>query len=127
MEKYTTEGTSLTPKINFDFTAGILEISGRCVPENSRQFFLPFFEVLNKYALSPKPLTKVVIELEYFNTSSSKEILDVFRVLMDIKEKGNTVNIFWRYEEEDEEMRETGVEYQLITDLKFEMVPVKDL
>ncbi len=127
MKKYTTEGTSLIPKINFDFEKGTLEITGRCVPENSREFFRPLFEALEIYGAAPAKITSVSIQLEYFNTSSSKEILDMFRVLKKIDKNGSPVTIFWRYDEEDEEMRETGIEYQIITELKFEMVGVKDM
>src|SRR5258708_2023425 len=119
MKKFTTIGTPLIPTINFDFDNGVLEITGRCVPENSREFFKPLFEALDTYAAVAKPVTNVSIQLEYFNTSSSKEILDVFRVLKKINANGSAVTIFWRYDEEDEEMRETGVEYQIITELKF--------
>jgi len=126
MKKFTTEGTPLTPTINFDFDSGSMEISGRCVPENSREFFKPLFEALHTYADSAKPVTNVGIQLEYFNTSSSKEILDVFRVLSGINEKGSKVIIFWRYDEEDEEMREAGMEYQIITGLTFNLVAVKE-
>lgn len=127
MKKYITEGTALIPTINFDFDKGVLEISGRCVPENSREFFKPLFEALDNYTEVAKPVTNVSIQLEYFNTSSSKEILDVFRVLAKINKNGSVVTIFWRYDEEDEEMRETGIEYQIITELSFEMVAVKDI
>src|SRR4051812_27887231 len=126
MKKFITEGSSLIPAINFDFDAGVLEITGRCVPENSREFFKPLFEALNEYAANAKPVTNVSIQLEYFNTSSSKEILDVFRVLAGIRKKGGEVTIFWKYDEEDEEMRETGMEYQIITELPFELVAVKE-
>ncbi len=127
MKKFTTLGTPLIPTINFDFDKGVLEITGRCVPENSREFFKPLFEALETYSAIAKPVTDVSIQLEYFNTSSSKEILDVFRALKKIQHNGSTVTIFWRYDEEDEEMRETGVEYQIITELNFKMVAVKDL
>ncbi|MGZ3867407.1 MAG: DUF1987 domain-containing protein, partial [Bacteroidia bacterium] len=81
MEKFSIEGTPKTPTINFDLGSGFLEIKGRSIPENSIEFYKPLVDNLEKYADSPKPTTNVNIQLEYFNTSSSKCILDVFKKL----------------------------------------------
>jgi hypothetical protein len=79
MEKYAIEGTPKTPTISFDIQAGVLEIKGRSIPENSIEFYKPLVDALDKYSTAAKPATTVNIQLEYFNTSSSKCILDVFQ------------------------------------------------
>lgn len=79
MEKYSIDGTPKTPTISFDLGSGVLEIKGRSIPENSIEFYKPLVDALDKYAGSPKSATNVNIQLEYFNTSSSKCILDVFK------------------------------------------------
>ena len=81
MEKYSIEGTPKTPSINFDLNGGILEVKGRSIPENSIEFYKPLVDALDKYASAAKPATTVNVQLEYFNTSSSKCILDVFKKL----------------------------------------------
>ena len=41
MDKISIEGTPKTPGIKLDPEAGIIEISGRSIPENSIEFYKP--------------------------------------------------------------------------------------
>ena len=108
-----------TPHIQLDET-GNFEIKGKSIPENSVEFYKPVFEWLDKYASKPSPTTKVLVELEYFNTSSSKCILDIFRKLELIHNSGKSkVAISWMYDEDDEDMMETGEDYQTIVKVPF--------
>ena len=111
MDKITIEGTSKTPTIIFDAEAGLLELKGRSIPENSIEFYKPVVESLDKYSQEPKDKTSVNIQLEYFNTSSSKCILDLFKKLESIHKTGKDVVINWFYEEDDEDMLEAGEDY----------------
>ena len=126
MEKFTLDGTPKTPTINFDLGSGVLEIKGRSIPENSIEFYKPLVDNLEKYGLSPKPTTTVNVQLEYFNTSSSKCILDVFKKLEAIHKGGSSVTINWHYEEDDEDMLEAGEDYQAIISVPFKMVQVAE-
>jgi hypothetical protein len=126
MEKYSIDGTPKTPTISFDLASGVLEIKGRSIPENSIEFYKPLVDALDKYAGSPKSATNVNIQLEYFNTSSSKCILDVFKKLENINKNGSAVTINWHYEEDDEDMLEAGEDYQAIINVPFKMVQVSE-
>ncbi|MFW5978872.1 MAG: DUF1987 domain-containing protein, partial [Bacteroidia bacterium] len=101
MESISLEGTTKTPTINLDPKKGTIEIKGRSIPENSIEFYRPIVEWLEEYANSPKKKTTVNVQLEYFNTSSSKCILDIFKKLESIKKARNEVIINWYYEEDD--------------------------
>ena len=79
METIIIEGTPKTPSVNFDSTSGILHLKGRSIPENSIEFYKPLVEWLDAYSGKPQPKTAVNIQLEYFNTSSSKCLLDLFK------------------------------------------------
>jgi hypothetical protein len=124
MDKITIEGTSKTPTIIFDSEAGLLELKGRSIPENSIEFYKPVVESLDKYSQEPKDKTSVNIQLEYFNTSSSKCILDLFKKLESIHKTGKDVVINWFYEEDDEDMLEAGEDYQAIIKVPFKMIEV---
>ncbi|MFZ9848323.1 MAG: DUF1987 domain-containing protein [Flavobacteriales bacterium] len=124
MDKITIEGTSKTPTIIFDSEAGLLELKGRSIPENSIEFYKPVVESLDKYSHEPKDKTSVNIQLEYFNTSSSKCILDLFKKLESIHKTGKDVVINWFYEEDDEDMLEAGEDYQAIIKVPFKMIEV---
>jgi hypothetical protein len=126
MEKFSIDGTPKTPSISFDLASGVLEIKGRSIPENSIEFYKPLVDSLEKYASSPKSATNVNIQLEYFNTSSSKCILDVFKKLEAIHKGGSAVTINWHYEEDDEDMLEAGEDYQAIISVPFKMVQIEE-
>ena len=126
MEKFSIDGTPKTPTISFDLASGVLEIKGRSIPENSIEFYKPLVDSLDKYATSPKGQTNVNIQLEYFNTSSSKCILDIFKKLESIHKGGSSVTINWHYEEDDEDMLEAGEDYQAIIGVPFKMVQIEE-
>jgi hypothetical protein len=126
MEPLTIEGTAKTPSVNFEAGQGTIEIKGRSIPENSIEFYKPLVDWLEEYSKSPTELTKVNIQLEYFNTSSSKCILDVFKKLEAIYKAKNEVIINWYYEEDDEDMLEAGEDYESIIRVPFKMIEIVD-
>ena len=126
MESLTIEGTPKTPNVKFDAELGSIEIKGRSIPENSIEFYKPLVDWLEDYSKTPASLTKVNIQLEYFNTSSSKCILDVFKKLEAIYKAKNEVIINWFYEEDDEDMLEAGEDYESIIRVPFKMIEIVD-
>jgi hypothetical protein len=126
MENLVIEGSPKTPTIKFNPEEGKLLIQGRSIPENSIDFYKPLVDALEEYAGNVKESTKVDIVLEYFNTSSSKCILDVFKKLERINEAGGGVAINWHYEEDDEDMLEAGEDYQAIINIPFKMVEIEE-
>ena len=126
METIIREGTPKTPYVKLDGEKGLIEIKGRSIPENSVEFYKPLIDWLDKYGNVPLEVTNVNIQLEYFNTSSSKCILDIFKKLELIYKKGSKVQINWYYEEDDEDMFEAGEDYQSIINIPFSMIEMED-
>ena len=126
METIIREGTPKTPYVRLDGENGLVEIKGRSIPENSVEFYKPLIDWLEKYGSEPLNETNVNIQLEYFNTSSSKCILDIFKRLELIHKKGNPVEINWYYEEDDEDMFEAGEDYQSIISIPFKMIEMEE-
>ena len=125
METIIREGTPKTPYVRIDGENGIIEIKGRSIPENSVEFYKPLIEWLDNYGNSPLDSTSVNVQLEYFNTSSSKCILDIFKKLELVFKKGSKVEINWYYEEDDEDMFEAGEDYQSIISIPFKMIEME--
>jgi len=119
MEIINLEGTEDTPKIILDKTNKIFEISGRSLPEDSSEFYQPVLEWLGEYGNDPLPETIFDFKLEYFNTASSKLILDVLTALEDIE----NAKIHWYFYEDDEDMEEAGEEFSELVDVEFELKP----
>lgn len=116
MEILNLEGTEDTPKIMLDKGNGIFEISGRSLPEDSAEFYQPVLEWINEYASAPNGETEFVFKLEYFNTASSKMILDVMYALEDI----DSIKISWYFHEDDEDMEEAGQEFAELVEIPFD-------
>jgi len=127
MDALTLEGSPKTPTVNFDAASGTIEIKGRSIPENSIEFYKPMVDWLDTYAESAEGNATVNIQLEYFNTSSSKCILDVFKKLEGIH-NGDKCEIIinWYYEEDDEDMLEAGEDYQAIINVPFKMIEIEE-
>ncbi len=121
------EGTPKTPHIDLDPNTGMLEIKGRSIPENSIDFYKPLIDWIDGYSRSPQSKTALHVQLEYFNTSSSKCILDVFKKLEAIRAAGNEVTILWHYEEDDEDMLEAGEDYAGIINVPFKMILIEEV
>jgi hypothetical protein len=121
------EGSSKTPFVNFDHETGLLELKGRSIPENSIDFYKPLIDWVDKYGRTPQQRTALHVQLEYFNTSSSKCILDLFKKLEAIRAAGNDVTVLWHYEEDDEDMLEAGEDYAGIINIPFKMMLIKEV
>lgn len=124
MENINLEGTPKTPTVDFNSASGELLIKGRSIPENSIEFYKPLIDWIENYSSASKPNTVLNVQLEYFNTSSSKCLLDVFKRLERIS---NPVAINWYYEEDDEDMLEAGEDYDAIIDIPFKMIEVEEI
>jgi hypothetical protein len=125
MENFYLESTPKTPRLSFNNDNGIFEVSGRSIPENSIEFYKPLLDWLDTYVKEAKAETKLIVKLEYFNTSSSKCLVEIFRKLEKLQ-KENKVVIQWFYDEEDEDMQESGEDFKEIIKIPIEMIVLKD-
>ncbi len=126
MEKVFIEPTRTTPLVNFDPDEGILEMKGRSSPENSIEFYQKVLDNLDEYAFSGGDQFTANIAFEYFNTSSSKCLFDVFKRLSKIEDSGKTITINWYYEEGDDDMMEAGEDYSDLLDLDFNFREIEE-
>jgi hypothetical protein len=122
MEILKIESTEDSPRIILDRESNILEISGRSLPEDVNTFYEPMMSWMEEYAKDPLDVTVFNFKLTYFNTASSKIILDILTRFEEMIEKGYKVMVRWHYQEEDEDMMDAGEEYSEMVDVPFEMV-----
>ena len=114
--------TEDTPGIRLDATNDVFEISGRSLPEDVVKFYKPILDWLDEYAESPNGKTVFNFRLSYFNTASSKIILDILLKLEGIHTNGKDIAIKWHYSSDDEDMMEAGEEYADIVDIPIDLV-----
>lgn len=109
---YSCVATGKTPAIRLNPGEGILEIAGCCIPENADRVFGPVFDAVEAYAAKPAARTSVRIALTYFNSSTAKQLLDLFKRLEDLHASGaSLVELEWRFAPGDLDMREAGEDY----------------
>lgn len=122
MNAFNYKGTDDTPSISLDAEQGKFEISGRSMPEDVASFYSPVMDWIDEYFQNPNSKTVFNFKLTYFNTASSKLILDIMVKLEDMQSNGNDISIKWHYPDIDEDMKEAGEEYAEMIEVPFEQI-----
>ena len=130
MEKLIIEPTANSPRIVLDSESRNFEFTGESRPENVRKFYLPILEWLEAYTAEQEKLQDdertfgllCQFNFEYFNSTSAKYILDIFKSLNAISALDIELEIKWLYEEDDEDMLEVGQEMSRMSKLSFEYI-----
>lgn len=111
-----------TPKVIFNAAEGVLSIEGKSFPPDVATFYERVVNWIEEYIDNPAEKTLLTLKLDYFNTASSKIILDILYKFEALHHKGAKVQVKWYYPDDDEDMQETGQEYSEIVDLPFEQI-----
>ena len=119
MEPLIIEETKSTPRIEFDQSKGIFQIRGKSLPEDVMHFYKPVLDWFQKYLENPNPTTILEIELEYFNTASSKIVFEIIKLLKVPSANGKDVKVHWRHNEDDEDNLEVGQDYASLVKVPF--------
>jgi hypothetical protein len=99
-------GTYLTPTVNFSAESGVCELKGESYHEDTFEFYNQLGSWVEKFiAEVKKPLT-LNINLTYFNTASSRGILDLLNIVKGYEDQGGKVVVNWYYNNWDEDMLE---------------------
>ena len=130
MEKLVIEPTFNSPSVILDPESNQFDFSGESRPENVRKFYLPILEWLDSFAKEQSEMRssarssslQVRFNFEYFNSTSAKYILDIFKALNVLNDLGIDILVKWLYEEDDEDMLEVGEEMSRMSKLEFEYI-----
>jgi len=112
-EEFHIPATKKTPEVYLNKKEGLLKISGRSMPIRANDFYFPVMRQLDEYLKTPNNRTKIDINLEYADSSSSKLLLAIIMRLRKLKEN-RELEILWCYSEDDHDMKELG---KMISDL----------
>jgi hypothetical protein len=121
------ESTAVTPSICFDAYTGVMEIRGRSIPDQPDEFWLPVLSWFESYLLHPQPRTRIRIDLEYFNISSSKRILFLLYKLNELVDAGKEAEVEWCYRQSDDDMFEVGQDYAYMVRVPFIFNEYRDI
>ena len=106
MRNVSVQPTDYTPRFEFNLNGRLL-IEGRSLPENVNKLFDPVMHFSRKISISEIVLD---INLEYFNTATSKKMLELLQTL-EFNTRIGKVTVNWHYEEDDEDSREIAEIY----------------
>lgn len=120
MNPITIKGTYKTPDIVFDIKKGVINIKGRSLTDNASLFYKPLIDILYKIS-EDKSSIIVNIHLEYINANSRKYFMEIFRSLEVLLNKGKNVQINWFYDDPDEDIFETGMDYRSLVNIPFDI------
>jgi len=110
------------PKMIFDKEKGIFLIEGRSLPEDSEAVYGPVLEWLDEYGAAPNEETKVVFNLEYYNSASLRKFADMLKKLKKIgDDTGTDVSVVWYYEDGDESSLENAEDLASSIGIAMEM------
>lgn len=109
-----------SPEVNFSAETGVCEVAGESYLEDA---FL-FYEILQNWidAYEGNALF-FKFKLTYFNTSSSKGILNVIKALRRKLDEGKDVTVIWYYPQENQDLLMEGEDFMSDVDMQFSFVP----
>ncbi|MBL7883202.1 MAG: DUF1987 domain-containing protein [Bacteroidia bacterium] len=114
--------TEDTPEVYFDVQANEFRLSGRSLPEDAFAFYAPIIKWLETYSQNPSASSVLVISLDYFNSSSVKQLLEIMSVFERLVNVGKDAKIVWCYDTDDDLMEIKGLEFQsMIANVPFEL------
>jgi hypothetical protein len=128
MNKFVIEETEFTPGISFDLSARKFVFEGVSRPEDVFKFYEPAIDWLKeldqnllthsdtKYAV---PNINIEFHLTYFNSASSKMLLQILDILTKIQQKGTEIIVDWYYDENDEQMYDDGMDLSNSVNIPF--------
>lgn len=123
MENLVIAQTESTPRIFFDASSGILEIRGESYPENTAEFYGPVLHWISDFLEQSELPLSMNIGIVYFNSSSSKVLMNIFDLLDEASGNGREIVVNWHYDSNNELALEYGEEFREdINSLAFNLV-----
>lgn len=122
MIKLYIDETIESPAVVIDEELGLVEIKGNSTMENPVSFYQNLFNHLAKFLEEKEKELDINFRLVYFNTSSSKWIFQMLKILEGAYKNGKNINIKWICEEDDEVMLEAGEDYHSLLKMPFHII-----
>jgi len=119
-------GANFIPTVDFNAETGICSLGGESYLEDTVEFYAPLFKWLKQYTVEVKKPISFNFRLRYFNTSSSKCIIDILHILRKHEEAGGQIEVNWYYDSSEEDIEDELEEiedFMIETNIKINMLP----
>jgi hypothetical protein len=120
MDKFLVNKTSKSPFISLE--KGLFQFSGRSIPEDAKRIFRPVMDWMKTYDPGKESKTIINFSFDYLDTSSSKCVFDILKVLDNFFENGHEIVINWYYEEGDDDMLDLGIHLKSFVKAPFNFI-----
>ena len=108
-----------SPKVQLNPKKGILLISGRSLPEDSKTFYGPILQWIKEYYGGDGEVLKFSLDLKYFNSSTAIQLLRLLTILEDRQAQKKDVLVDWMYDKNDTISLMKGEELADMVDVPF--------
>ncbi len=119
-------GQSFIPTVDFNSETGICELRGESHIEDASNFYKPLIKWLKDYTLEVNKPIIFNFKLRYFNTSSSKAMIEMLHILKKYEDNKGKLTVNWHIDSPEEDMQdeieevedfmiETGLEINLVS------------
>ena len=125
IDEYVIPATKESPLITFNGENGQFKISGTSISDQSDLLFEGLSTWIDNYLLNPKNVTQLIINLDYFDISTSKHLLAVLNKLKALQENEKLITVEWHYNLKEDDMLELGQDYEMMVRLPFKYVGYK--
>jgi hypothetical protein len=102
---------------------GNMSITGKAVPVEQQIFFGQINKHISKYALKPANKTSVDISLTHVNASSKRSMVEFLQQLESLNKQGFEVEVNWKYESDNDDVKELGEIFQSMFDVSIHLLP----
>lgn len=109
------------PVMDFNLEEGVFKFAGISNIENATAFE-PVFVSIEKYLKNPEPNTLIICKFDYFNTATSRLLMEMFEKFEISFNKGNDIKVDWHYKKLDVDMKDSGEMYDELCDLPFNFI-----
>ena len=114
--------TQDTPEIILNKIENQFDFFGTSIPENTKKFYQPILNWINNYIEDANEETVVNFKMTYFNTSSTKSLLDIMIQFKQLAKNGKMLIINWYFSADDEDMLEAGEGFSKMVRFPFNYI-----
>ncbi|HEY0031569.1 MAG TPA: DUF1987 domain-containing protein [Bacteroidia bacterium] len=120
MKRLEIKASNNTPHIILDADSNDFFIEGKSFPEDSKEFYRPVIEWMDEFKTTKPKSVRVSFNLFYLSSSSIISVKQFLMKVVDLSTAGTQATVIWSYDDDDDDIKKTGEDYQKLTRLHFE-------
>ncbi|MEZ4722715.1 MAG: DUF1987 domain-containing protein [Flavobacteriales bacterium] len=112
IDTFFVEQSDRTPSVRFDYSSGEAELKGVSLPENALAFYNMLIEKVGGFRDSEPSVVKITVDMDYFNSISSKCLYMLFKEFRNLIETGKSTQVVWYHDGENESVEDFALVLQ---------------